>query len=73
MRKQKRKVLEANEWKIGTAQNRRVAKPRSVFTELMQGIESMRQHREGELTLRSYEVADPPPLTAAGAKATKTP
>jgi hypothetical protein len=40
----------------------------------MQGIESMRQHREGEITLRSYDVTDVPPLAAAaGAKATKTP
>jgi putative transcriptional regulator len=30
---------------------------RSLFHELMTGVEAMRQHREGSLTLRTHEVA----------------
>lgn len=29
---------------------------RNLFTELMSGVEAMRQHREGEITLRTHEV-----------------
>jgi putative transcriptional regulator len=35
---------------------------RKLFDELMEGIDAMRQHREGRITLRSYEVEDQPPL-----------
>lgn len=34
----------------------KVAKARSLFRELMAGVESMRDHREGRLTLRTHEV-----------------
>lgn len=30
---------------------------RSLFRELMSGVEAMREHREGRLTLRTHEVA----------------
>jgi DNA-binding transcriptional regulator YiaG len=29
---------------------------RNLFSELMSGVEAMRQHREGEITLRTHEV-----------------
>ena len=32
-------------------------KRRSLFRELMSGVEAMREHREGRLTLRTTEVA----------------
>ncbi len=33
------------------------SKKRSLFRELMSGVEAMREHREGRLTLRTHEVA----------------
>lgn len=33
-----------------------VAKARSLFRELMAGVQAMRDHREGRLTLRTHEV-----------------
>jgi len=30
---------------------------RNLFRELMSGVEAMREHREGRLTLRTHEVA----------------
>lgn len=38
-----------------------MAKKRNVFGELMDGVAAMRQHREGKLTLRSYNT-EPAPL-----------
>jgi putative transcriptional regulator len=35
---------------------------RKLFDELMEGIDAVRQHREGRITLRSYEIDDQPPL-----------
>ncbi|WP_296755129.1 hypothetical protein [Thioalkalivibrio sp.] len=35
---------------------------RRLFDELMEGVDSMRQQREGKVTLRSHEVAELPPL-----------
>ena len=35
---------------------------RKLFDELMEGVDAMRQHREGRITLRSYEIDDQPPL-----------
>ena len=35
---------------------------RKLFDELMEGVESMHQQREGKITLRSHEVEDLPPL-----------
>lgn len=32
------------------------AKERSLFRELMSGVEAMREHREGRLTLRTHQV-----------------
>jgi putative transcriptional regulator len=39
-----------------------VTTKRRLFDELMQGIEAMRQQREGKITLRSHEVTELPPL-----------
>ena len=33
------------------------SKKRSLFRELMSGVEAMREHREGNLTLRTHEIA----------------
>lgn len=41
----------------------RVTKARSLFDELMKGVEDMRRHREGKITFRSHEVAECSPLT----------
>jgi len=35
---------------------------RKLFDELMDGVDSMQQQRDGKLTLRSHEVEDFPPL-----------
>lgn len=35
---------------------------RKLIDELMDGVDAMQQHREGKITLRSYEVEDLPPL-----------
>jgi putative transcriptional regulator len=35
---------------------------RKLFDELMEGVESMREQREGKITLRSHEVENLPPL-----------
>jgi putative transcriptional regulator len=40
---------------------------RKVFEELMEGVDAMKGHREGELTLRSYKV-DTAPLPAVDSK-----
>jgi len=37
-------------------------KKRKLFDELMQGVESMREQREGKITLRTHKVEDLPPL-----------
>ncbi len=35
---------------------------RRLFDELMEGVDAMRQEREGKITLRSHQVEDLPPL-----------
>lgn len=35
---------------------------RRLFDELMEGVDSVQQQREGKITLRSHEVAELPPL-----------
>ena len=40
----------------------------SLFDELMAGVEDMRRHREGKITLRSHEVTERSPLTGSGAR-----
>jgi putative transcriptional regulator len=45
------------------AKGKRVTKPRPLFDELMEGVEAMRQQREGKITLRSHDVNERPPLT----------
>jgi len=35
---------------------------RKVFDELMEGVDAMRQAREGKITLRTHEIDDQPPL-----------
>lgn len=37
-------------------------KKRKLFDELMDGVESMQQQREGKITLRTHEVDELPPL-----------
>jgi len=37
---------------------------RNVFEELMEGVDAMKQHREGKLTLRTHKLP-PPKLTEA--------
>ena len=39
-----------------------MSKKRNLFDELMDGVESMQQEREGKITLRTHEVEDLPPL-----------
>ena len=38
------------------AKTHKRAKKRSVFRELMSGVEAMREHREGRLTLRTHQL-----------------
>jgi len=38
------------------------SKKRSLFAELMEGVEDMRKHREGKITLRTHKVDPPIPL-----------
>jgi putative transcriptional regulator len=40
-----------------------VTKKRSLFAELMEGVDAMKHHREGKITLRSHEVGERPPLS----------
>ena len=42
-----------------TATKKKTAK-RSLFTELMQGVEAMRLHRERKITLRTHRISAPP-------------
>jgi len=37
-------------------------KKRKLFDELMEGVDTMQQQREGKITLRTHEVEDLPPL-----------
>lgn len=39
-----------------------VKKQRKLFAELMQGVDVMRQQREGKITLRTYKAGVPKPL-----------
>ncbi len=41
---------------VGRSEN---SEKRILFTELMSGVEAMRQHREGEITLRTHAVTPP--------------
>jgi putative transcriptional regulator len=44
-----------------------VTKKRNLFAELMEGVDAMRRHREGKITLRSHQVRErPPPAVDAG-------
>ena len=40
-----------------------MSKKRNLFDELMQGVEDMRAHREGKITLRTHTVEDMSPLS----------
>jgi putative transcriptional regulator len=44
-----------------------MSKKRNLFDELMEGVDAMREQREGKITLRTHEVADLPPLEIDGA------
>jgi len=39
-----------------TTKESRVGQKRNLFEELMEGVEAMRLHREGKITLRSYKI-----------------
>jgi len=39
-----------------------LAKKRKLFDEMMEGVESMQDQREGKITLRTHEIEDLPPL-----------
>ena len=39
-----------------------MTKKRNLYHELMEGVEAMRQQREGKVTLRTHEVEQLPPL-----------
>lgn len=39
-----------------------MSKKRKLFDELIEGVDAMRQEREGKITLRSHEVEELPPL-----------
>jgi putative transcriptional regulator len=43
-----------------------MAKKRNLYDELVEGVDAMRQHREGKVTLRTHEVKELPPLQIAG-------
>lgn len=47
-----------------------MAKKRNIFSELMDGVSAMKNHREGKLTLRSYNV-EAAPLPEVNAKMIK--
>ena len=40
-----------------------MSKKRKLFDELVQGINDMRAHRQGQITLRTHTVQDLPPLS----------
>jgi putative transcriptional regulator len=42
-------------------------KKRNLFKEMMEGVDAMKGHREGKLTLRTYKV-EPTPLPKVGSK-----
>lgn len=39
-----------------------MSRKRKLYDELIEGVDSMRQQREGKITLRTHEVDDLPPL-----------
>ena len=39
-----------------------MTKKRNLYDKLMEGVEAMRQQREGKVTLRTHEVEELPPL-----------
>lgn len=39
-----------------------MSKKRNLYNELIDGVESMREHREGKITLRTHEVDELPSL-----------
>ena len=34
---------------------------RDIFSEIMEGVEAMKAHREGKITLRTYKIEEPSP------------
>jgi len=46
---------------------------RKILTELIEGVEAMKDHREGELTLRSYRVELTPFPTVASSRVRPSP
>lgn len=56
-----------NSRRASRTKRRRVTKKRNLFAELMEGVDAMRRHREGKITLRSHQVRErPPPAVDAG-------
>ncbi len=44
------------------------AKERDIFSEILEGIEAMKAHREGKITLRTFKIEEPPPLPEVDAQ-----
>lgn len=43
---------------------------RTIFDEIMEGLHSMKKHREGKITLRTYKV-EPPQLPEVDSRGTR--
>jgi hypothetical protein len=56
-----------NVYAKGIERDEAMAKKRSIFVELMEGVSAMKKHREDKFTLRSYTV-DAEPLPKVGSK-----
>jgi putative transcriptional regulator len=50
-----------------STKGKRVTRARTLFSELAEGIEAMRKHREGKITLRSHDVTEHQPLAVDAA------
>ena len=44
------------------------AKERDIFSEILEGIEAMKAHREEKITLRTFKIEEPPPLPEVDAQ-----
>jgi len=52
-----------NSRRARSAKGKRVKRTRTLFDELIEGVDAMRKQRERKVTLRSHEVTERPPLT----------
>ena len=44
------------------------AKERDICSEILEGIEAMKAHHEGKITLRTFKIEEPPPLPEVDAQ-----